>query len=163
MCLILHSMQSISQSCGFRSMNTCVVVPWWINVNVLYIGVKCTCHTRCLHHIKQHNCSNPAVEFFTKGTCWNYLSTNIQVIHTCKRKHVSLNGCSIKIEISPILCSPQCWHDHSVTAFLLLFYYIGALGHKTSIGWNSFPVWNSRRIMWILECHQSLHWHQGEE
>lgn len=32
---------------------------------------------------------------------------------------------------------------------------------KASIGWNSFPWWNSGTVMWIRKCHRSLHWLRG--
>lgn len=36
----------------------------------------------------------------------------------------------------------------------LAFEYMAATGWN-GIGWNSFPMWTSRRILWIRKCHQS--------
>lgn len=38
---LLHSMQSVSQSCGLPSMNAAVVAPWWINANESLIWFTC--------------------------------------------------------------------------------------------------------------------------
>lgn len=47
---------------------------------------------------------------------------------------------------------------------LVTFKSLGTIGfHSTGSGWNSIPLWNSRRVICFRKCDQSLHRHSGEQ